>query len=394
MPYYKFGPNDIFYNRIETHPQNDFFIWNGKVYYDYEPEYSGAFTDPLKHMPVGNISLYELNVDRPSNSMIYPFITKDGSLTSFKTISLTNFNTDFNYGDVITGTYPLNAGITRDWAISGPATSSACPFTICKKHLVALENTLNYYTYLSPHYAYSSSLGNKSLQEMGLVFVPSIFYGSSIEKGSISLKFYVTGNLIGELQDKNRNGDLIEVTGSNTGSVAGVALYTEGILLLTGSWDLNAGHTEIYEPGGGLENPKWKYFAWTGSAGATTAPSSSFIMSFRGTNYVPVRTMFANAPKGRLNHSNNPSYIEFGQSGSLMNPQTSETRYIENQSISIKNTVSSSFPDPTGTFQKQTWISRIGIYDVDKNLIGIAKVANPVKKTEDREFTFKLKLDI
>jgi hypothetical protein len=55
--------------------------------------------------------------------------------------------------------------------------------------------------------------------------------------------------------------------------------------------------------------------------------------------------------------------------------------------------VSSSYPDPTGTFKKQTWISRIGIYDKDKNLIGIAKVANPVKKTEEHDFTFKLKLD-
>jgi len=47
-----------------------------------------------------------------------------------------------------------------------------------------------------------------------------------------------------------------------------------------------------------------------------------------------------------------------------------------------------------GKFQKQTWISRIGIYDEDMNLIGIAKPANPVKKTVDRSFTFKLKLDI
>ena len=35
----------------------------------------------------------------------------------------------------------------------------------------------------------------------------------------------------------------------------------------------------------------------------------------------------------------------------------------------------------------------VQIYDNDKNLIGIAKLATPVKKTEDRDFTFKLKLD-
>ena len=60
----------------------------------------------------------------------------------------------------------------------------------------------------------------------------------------------------------------------------------------------------------------------------------------------------------------------------------------------IKNIVSSSYPDPTGSFEKTTYISKIGIYDEDKNLIGIAKVATPVKKTVERDFTFKIKLDI
>ena len=48
----------------------------------------------------------------------------------------------------------------------------------------------------------------------------------------------------------------------------------------------------------------------------------------------------------------------------------------------------------TGSFKKQTYISKVGIYDDQRRLIGIAKLANPVRKTEDREYTFKLKLDI
>jgi len=396
MSYYKFGPNDIFYNRIETHPQNDFLIWGGKVYRDYNPERIGVLSgQPENHVPVGNISLYELNVDRPSDNLIYPFVTKAGSLTSFKTISLTSFNSDFSYGDVMSGSYPLNTGITKDYvpAGTGPA-EDIVNGALRKKHLVAMRNTLNYYTYLSPHYEYSSSLWNKSTQEMGLIFVPSIFYGSSIEKGSINLKFYVSGSLIGELQDKKRNGELIEVTGSNTGSVAGVALYNEGVLLLTGAWSMST-HTEQYIPGDATSYPpKWTHFAVTGTAAALNiVPSSSFAMSFRGINYVPVKTMLAHAPKGRLNHSNNPTYIEYGQTGSIISPKRGVNGYIEDQNISIKNIVSSSYADPTGAFQKQTWISRIGIYDKNKNLIGIAKVANPVKKTENRDFTFKLKLD-
>ena len=60
----------------------------------------------------------------------------------------------------------------------------------------------------------------------------------------------------------------------------------------------------------------------------------------------------------------------------------------------IINVVSSSYIDPTGSFEKTTYISKIGIYDKDKNLIGIASLATPTKKTQDRDLTFKLKLDI
>ena len=60
----------------------------------------------------------------------------------------------------------------------------------------------------------------------------------------------------------------------------------------------------------------------------------------------------------------------------------------------IKNVVSSAYNDPTGSFEKTTYISKVAIYDAQKNLIGIAKTATPIRKTVERDFTFKLKLDI
>ena len=72
--------------------------------------------------------------------------------------------------------------------------------------------------------------------------IPSIFFGSQIKPGSLSLKWYYTGSLAAELKDEKENGELIQVGpyGSvGSGSVAGVALYDEGFLLLTGSWEIN-----------------------------------------------------------------------------------------------------------------------------------------------------------
>ena len=48
----------------------------------------------------------------------------------------------------------------------------------------------------------------------------------------------------------------------------------------------------------------------------------------------------------------------------------------------------------TASFQRETYISEIGIYDEKQNLIAIAKLAKPVKKTEDTDYAFKLKVDI
>ena len=100
----------------------------------------------------------------------------------------------------------------------------------------------------------------------------------------------------------------------------------------------------------------------------------------------------AHAEKGRQNHSNNPTYILSGQSAS-MTPHSSSYLFQE-KDLEIKNTVSSSYADPEAPFEKQTFISKIGIYDEQQNLIAIASLANPVKKKEDQNYTFKLKVDI
>jgi hypothetical protein len=56
--------------------------------------------------------------------------------------------------------------------------------------------------------------------------------------------------------------------------------------------------------------------------------------------------------------------------------------------------VSSSFVDEEPDFKKTTYISKIAIYDEQKNLIGVAKLANPVRKRELDSYTFKLKMDL
>jgi len=397
MPFYKFGPNDIFHNEITTHPEQSFLIYRCDIYKNHQPLIKGEFVSSVPgDVPTGDANLYELNVDRSSNSpsqLIYPFITKDGSLTSFNTISTSNFNNDFVYGDKIKGSYPLSASISSQW-YSGPSDPSTSE---PKREIQALKTALESYSPLSPNYAYSSSLGNKLTQEMRIVSIHSIFYGSSIKKGSVSVKFYITGTLAGELVDNLRNGELRQKSPEdiNSGSVAGVALYNEGFLLLTGSWSISNEQDQYVECGTATD-PRWIDALQVPPkcnllCNSTILSGTSFGLDFKGTQPIPVKTMFAHAPRAELNYSSNPTYLKYGSSSYAVT--TGTLQYSQYNQVPIKNVVSGAWADPTAPFSKVTYISKIGIYDDDKNLIGIAKLANPVRKREKDEFTFKLKLD-
>ena len=390
MPLKKFGDNDIFHNTVKTFPKNQFDIYGGKVYYQNKSEISGAFTGSVPCIPTGFKSLYEINVDRNKSQtgLVYPLVTKNGTLSNFKTISTTSFNKQL-FGDVLSGSYPLSASVSRDYIVGSSG----------RQRINSLRNSLNSYSCWSPHYQFSSSYGDRETQTINLISIPSIFYGSSINKenGSINLKYYVSGTLIGELEDINRNGELIQVgppgsTGS--GSVAGIALYNEGFLLITGSWALEApGITRDYLGDPTTLVPSSWLFYGTGMNDGLGAGLKyiNYRMDFEGVNYIETLTMMAHAEKGELNHSNNPTYTIYESSSVYYN--SNEKVFAEIPRL-IKNTVKSPYPDPPGIFEKTTYITKVGIYDEDHNLIGVATVSKPVKKTLDRDLTFKLKLDL
>jgi len=418
---------------MKAHPSAEFVIYDSTIYYNSIPEQSGAFSAQVRNIPPGFVSLEERNIDKkgqwPSSSFdnpnavnpfTYKFILKDSSGGSFRTTAArtgqdpnsgwtpTEWATA-GVGGVLYGAGIQSASISREYITTPFASTSDY-----NAHYVALKNRLNFYGARSVHYNVSGGMQgdtqhwNKDDQILNLIHVPSIFYGKTIHPGTLSLKWYYTGSLIGELQDLKRNGELIQVgpAGSpGSGSVAGVALYDEGILMLTGTWDLGYADLPMVSGSSTTQDPSWIYFgagAQDGmnivgggspaSPGALTFRSASFGLSFKGETNTQAITMFAHAKRGEANFSNNPTYMKWGDSPT--SSFVSSHVYEENSQRLVANTVSSSYTNYSASYQRQVYISRVGIYDENKNLLGVATLSNPILKKEEDSLTFKLKLDI
>lgn len=266
---------------------------------------------------------------------------------------------------------------------------------------------------------------NKSIN---LIEIPQAFYGIKIEPGSLKLKIYVTGTLVAEASDLYKNSKIIQTTSSYNSSLVGteigMIMYDEGVLLLTGSSNLAATTEPYIQPVSGYlsavsqtDNIKWIHFgSHKRTSTTTTTPivSASFEINFKGSTEVNTITMFCSAEKNKMTWSSNRTFISGGQTNTLILGQTSSItvnttqytgssssifipsngQYFENDKILIKNTISSSFTNYSAPYEPQVFISEIAIYNEEGDMIAIAKLANPVRKTQDMDYTFKLKLDM
>ena len=183
-------------------------------------------------------------------------------------------------------------------------------------------------------------------------------------------------------------------------SIVGWCVIDNTKILDYGSWDLSSQSYDYGITGGSNSSPKWVYWGSgcndnsTGSnASDISWTSSSYSIEFKGTNYINTKTFFCDAPKGELNWSNNPTFLS--QSSLVTGSYVKETdRTILLESKVIHNLASSSNSTFSSSYSNVTYINYVNLFDQDGNLIAIAKTSKPIKKTEDIDFTFKLKLDI
>tara|TARA_R110001632_G_scaffold111086_1_gene221727 strand:- start:73 stop:1380 length:1308 start_codon:yes stop_codon:yes gene_type:complete len=435
MHRFEFKPDDLFINRLKTYPEYNVFMYQARMYINRDSSISGS----------GGLCVYDINRNR-ATGLITPFVVSSSAKSAFKSqqyqplvqnhsgdfqwisayvrgvqTSVTASTTDYgslsttrgeNSENHIFSSYGYESPIKRNltepisgynanyFDVTSVTTAAAFVRFITPSNLTAsaLQNVARKYTTLSDHFIFtSSSIRSRDLvydnNSINFIFIPSMYYGSTIKKGSVELNYYITGSKIATCADTNHNGTLIGTTGSTSGSVVGLVLYDEGIIMLTSSSPIAPSDNNgiIYDGVSALTS-SWLYYGTTlndGTGSSNTLASASYDLNFKGTNYINTMTMFAHAKKGHLNHSNNPTYKDL----TFTRPSItgSGTSFSEGGST-IANVVSASYV--SASFEKITYISKVHIYDEDGNLIAITSMAKPVKKTLTDEFTFKMKFDL
>ena len=414
MSYKEFGPNDIFVNRVKMHPEWDFFIYNSEVFINNSQNISGSYSDNYKGVPAGFLSLYEYNLDREHKG-IYPFVSGNADYKMRFRKDMKNMLGEVKTGvnilnpnnfTLLTSSYNMSASITRQYLAATTLTLTSSTILNHNHTSSVLKNMCLQYRTINSDF--SNTLISSSTQtpldklfdnDINIINIPSIFYGSEMKKGTIDLKYYLTGTLVASAKDENENGKLISTFGTTSGSVIGYALYREGILLFPSA---SAATASLDDSGLGIQysgstalSSSWLWFgagandSWSGA----NKSSASFGLNFEGTTYKNTMTMFCHADKGELNYSNNPTFLNISHSGSIVGHSTSSYTYEDNE-VQIKNVASSSFHKGEDEFRKVTYLSKVGVYDEDNNLLMTVDLARPYKKEEKDNFTFKVKYDL
>ena len=304
---------------------------------------------------------------------------KDGSLQRPRNIDKETYDAA-EYGQAFPDYAPKDIPIKK-YCFSGSYDS------LDYRKVNSLKNIINYYFSTDDAFKYDALADSP----ISVTSLSSYHLGAGIQRGTVDIAVISGSTVTASASDVKEDGILYD----QNEEAVGIVLYKQGFILLTSQEKIINSPCNIQVTSEPLAQPsdgfKWHHF------GASSSLNLDCSLQYNVTDDVSTYMTFVYSEKGELNHSNNPTYLA---SGSYKFKQTN-TSFIENESsdpqepdLKIKNTVYSSINKVEAPFQKQTYITNIGLYDKNKKLIAIANLANPIKKTQIREFVFKLKLDI
>lgn len=196
------------------------------------------------------------------------------------------------------------------------------------------------------------------VDELKVIHVPSLFYGRQIATGSVRLtcNSFLSSSLQRVLVDDGRGN--LYLSGSATSSSldtreeyqgvqwnkVGNVFYSEGLIVIKDPSLLNFGEVNVDSP--------WQ--------------NDLLQVSFSGLNSIPTKVFMC-----RLNGAE--ANCSFNESFSTRNENTGKLDIVQEKPV--------------------TWITSVGIYNKDRKLVAVAKLASPIRNREKDKLNIRLKLD-
>jgi len=214
--------------------------------------------------------------------------------------------------------------------------------------------------------SYASTNERVLEDELAVLVIPQRFYGEGIKPGSLT---FTTGSLT-YTDDGYSN---LVITQSGVETILGNIFYDRGMIVLTKDVVSGSSFTE-------------------------------YDLDYRSTQTIYENEIFLSVNEGEFNVSTNPTALsdfeyESGTivtSGSL-DPRNNYTQSYFNVTRGIINPIfweydNSSSQDPTGSYLAP-YITTIGLYDDNLNMVAVAKLPEPIKSLPDYPVNFIVRFD-
>lgn len=297
------------------------------------------------------MSFYEFSDDDIINTVIvaYPNQTiqaRDNSVTGSIFLEKKYLNSSL-LNRRFEGYSDKEGGFVTD---TGPFTASldfinATRTGLNRSYFSVIERLCNYYGTFNENY--STTFSGTVANSIRIINIPEVFYDKQITTASLYLedRDLTSGSIRSLRDDGNGNICTIAVPGFATGSAVGRVFYQEGLIFLADT--------------GSLVN--------FGAPNAT----ASLTVNLQGLHRIPVKIFRCRAPVGHLNASTNPTFYQILTS--------SDARYKNEKEIVMKNST--------------TYITTVGLYNEEYRLVGLARLAQPIKKEIGQDLMFRIKID-
>ena len=274
----------------------------------------------------------ELNGDQVTGSI---YLEKRFLDTALEARTFTGFSA--KQGGIVSKTGPFTASIDIVDAELGSTNSQL---------FESIKELYSFYAFDNSNY--TSDFTGSDTTRFRVITVPEIYYDREILTGSLTASDNDSAGDSRTLYDDGLGG---VYSGSLTGTLVGNIFYSEGLIVLKG---------------GGLNDE-----AGSNDFGESSPTNFAWKVAFKGVHTIPVKIFKCRAPGDQLNASTNSTYFQV--------PSGSTDKYKHEKEIVLT--------------EKSPYVTTVGLFNEHYELVGMAKLSQPIKKEEGVSILFRLRQD-